>query len=167
MGLHLPTCVVGSDPEPSSSGTRWVRSSSSRPQGLQEPPPLQQGAFLHLQCPSRLCRGGWKRPHQLPRRAHEHPWASAGAAHYLHHWEAGHLAGRDSEGGSWGRHCLRPARRHSSCLLYPWRAGGGGGQGLGSFLPCLVCSWAGEVLPCRCFPCTYFVHSFIQQTRAE
>lgn len=62
MGLHLPTCVVGSDPEPSSSGTQWVRSRSSMPQGLQEPPPLRQGASLCLRYLSRPCSSGWKCP---------------------------------------------------------------------------------------------------------
>lgn len=58
---------------------------------------LPQGAHLCAQCLRRRLRSVWELPvahRQLPRRARECSWASAGAAHYFHDSGGQALAGR-------------------------------------------------------------------------
>ena len=109
-GLCLPIWAVGRGPEPCGPG-------SQRDEFLSVCPRTEGGASLpqgaHL-CAQRLrggLRSGWKLPtarRQLPRRACEQPWASAGCSHSFHdlgeagHWQGG-ASRRDSKGLGWGQ----------------------------------------------------------------
>lgn len=83
---------VAQSPSPGTRRAEVQQQAAPRTAGDASPP---AGSLPTRSVPGQTMRWWLETSQQLPRRARESPRASAGAAHYFHHWEAGHLAAGD------------------------------------------------------------------------